>query len=132
MAFTKSVKDISPGYGSPAVSVQLVNVTANVGATAITFPTSGAFSPSPITNGRVRVKANTIGASATFIVGKITGTDGTTTVQLYAGDTAATSAGVGLDEIFDFRVDLAMTSVTVNVTVATANSTVDAEICGNP
>ena len=131
MAFAKSVKDILPSFGSPTTTVQRSNVTTNVGATTVTLPASGNFQPT-ISTGRIRVKSLTIGANATFIITGITGTDGTTTISLYGGDTAASAAGVGIDRQVSFRCDLNLTSVSVVITVATTNSTCDVEIAGNP
>src|ERR1017187_5252133 len=84
----------------------------------------GTFSP-PISNGKIRVQSNVIGVNATYKVGVITGTDGTTTVQLYAGDQAASANSNSISEVFEFITDLALTSINVPVTTANNTSTVD-------
>jgi len=127
MTILNSVGCVAAGFGSGDYYQKREGVTTNVGATAITIPSSGNLSPTA-RSGRIRVKSATIGTNATFIVGKITATDGSSTVQLYGGDTAATSAGVGLSFILDFITDLNLTIITVNVTIGTANSTVDVEL----
>lgn len=130
MAFVNSVKQILPGMGSPTTVVQRVGVTTNIGTTVVTLPSSGSFAPT-ISWGKVRAKANSIGVNATFLIAKITATDGATTVSLYGGDAAATAAGVGLDEQFEFVSELKLTSISVSITVATANSTCDVEVAGS-
>lgn len=123
LAFKNSVKQILPGMGSPGVTVKQEGVVTNVGTTAVTFNGLGG-----ITAGKIRVKTLVTGAGGTNKVGLITATDGTTTIQLYAGDSAATAANQGLDEQFEFISDLAITSITVNVVVAVANGTHDVEV----
>jgi sugar (pentulose or hexulose) kinase len=81
--------------------------------------------------GKVRVKTNTIGVNSTSIVTKITGTDGVTTVNLFGGDTNASAAGVGIDHEYNFTTDLNLTTISVVVTVATADCTHDIEVAGN-
>lgn len=131
MAFVRTIQSVLPGFGTPSIPVQRVNIATNTGNTNVTFPATGSFSPT-VGTGMIRVKNNVIGVNATTKVALITGTDGTTTVQLYAGDAAASAAGTGIDETFQFVTDLNLTSITCVVNVATNNSTVDAEFAGNP
>lgn len=123
MAFIRTVKDIMPGYGSAGQFQKQEGVATNVGTTAVT---TTAF-VGTVSAGLIRVKTLAIGAGGTNKVGVITVTDGTTTVQIYAGDAVATAANQGLDEIFEFRSDLNITSITVNIVVAVANGTHDVE-----
>lgn len=123
MAFKNSVKQILPGMGSAGVAVKQEGVATNVGTTPVTFNNLGGISA-----GKIRAKTLSTGAGGTNKIGVITATDGVTTIQLYAGDSAATSANVGLDAQLEFISDLAITSITVNIVVAVANGTHDVEV----
>lgn len=131
MAFVNTVKQILPGMGSPTTVVQRAAVATNSGATTnITLPSAGSFAPT-ISWGKVRAKTVTVGANSTSKVASVTATDGTTTIQLYGGDAAASAVGTGIDETIDFMSDLKLTSITVAITVATANCTHDVEVAGS-
>lgn len=123
MAFKNSVKQILPGMGSAGVAVKQEAVATNVGTTAVAFNNLGGISA-----GKIRVKTLATGAGGTNKVATITATDGVTTIQLYAGDSAATPANQGLDMQLEFISDLLITSITVNITVAVANGTHDVEV----
>ena len=128
MAVTKTVGKLAPGIGSGDAVVQNLAVTANVGAVAVRLP-SGSTSFAPTASaGIIRIKSATIGTNATFLVNSITGTDGTTTINLVGAVDTASSAGIGIDRIYHFLTELNLTSITINITVGTANSTVDAEV----
>jgi hypothetical protein len=118
------------GGGIPTVQVQRINVTTNTGNTTVTLPATGAFAPTTISRGLVRVKSNVVGVNATAKVAKITGTDGTTTEDFYLGDANSSAAGEIIDETYQFQSELNLTSVSVVVNIATNNSTVDVEISG--
>jgi hypothetical protein len=130
VAIVNTIADWGIGNGIPVVTVQRINVTANTGATNVTLPATGAFAPTTVSRGLVRVKSNVIGVNATAQVLNITGTDGTTTVDLSAGDAIASRAGIGIDHMYQFQSDLNLTSITVAVNIATNNSTVDVEMAG--
>jgi hypothetical protein len=132
MSLNRSVKQIMPGMGSATVTLQLTNVATNAGATTnVVLPTSGNFS-STIGVGKVRVKSNVIGTNATFKVVNIIGSDGTNTVQLYAGDANATSNGAAFDEYIEFLTELKLATINVAVAVVNNNSTVDVDLAANP
>jgi hypothetical protein len=127
MAILNSIATVAPGFGSSDYYVSRTAVTANIGTTVVTLPVSGSLAPTARA-GRLRVKSSVIGVNATFLVTKITVTDGTTVVSVYEGDAAATAAGIGFSLIVDWIADINVTSVSISVTVATANSSVDAEM----
>lgn len=127
MTIVNSVAKILPGMGS-GQTYQNLNTSIASTTTGIAL---GTFSP-PISAGKIRVQSNVIGVNATYKVGLITGTDGTTTVQLYAGDQAATANSNSLSETIEFITDLALTSINVPVTTANNTSTVDCEVSGTP
>ena len=130
MAFVKSTRSTLLGLGHAATYVKREAVATAVGATTITLPASGSFAPT-LSCGKIRVKTTTVGASSTSIITRITGTDGTTTVNLYGGDTSASAAGYGIDHTIEFMTDLNLTAISVIVTVGTADCTHDVEIAGN-
>jgi hypothetical protein len=130
MAFVKTIKALLLGLGNAVTSVQRVAVATNVGATTITLPASGSFAPT-MSVGKLRVKTNSVGGASTSIVTKITGTDGVTTVDLYGGDVAASTAGTGIDHTYEFTTDLNLTAISVVVTTGVANCTHDVEVAGN-
>jgi len=139
MSFTKSIKSLFPGYGQCTSYGASTNVNTNTGSNVtITLNTNTSTSSNTVTpisqamsNGKIRVRTNVIGVNAVSKIVSITATDGTTTVQLYAGDANGTTAGVGLDETFDFVTNLSLNSFSVVVNVTTNNCTHDVEVGGN-
>lgn len=130
MAFVKSIRSTLLGLGHATTYVKREAVSATATSHDVLLPASGSFAPT-ISSGKIRVKAATIGASATFIVSGITGTDGSTTVMLYGGDTAASAAGIGIDHTYAFATDLSLTSITVSIVVGANTSTLDYEVAGH-
>lgn len=131
MAIVKSIRALFPGRGVATTYVKREAVAAAVGAVAIAIPAAPASFQPTISNGRIRIRTNTMAGASTLIINKITGTDGTTTVELYAGDAAATAAATGLEREIPFCTNLDLTSITVNLTVGVADETVDVEVAGN-
>jgi hypothetical protein len=144
MSFTKSIKSTFPGVGHATGYGFQTNAAAPVTTTTYVINTNTQMasnntitgvqvSPltSAISNGKVRVRSFTVGTSATLKVGAITATDGTTTVQIYAGDTAASTAGNALEFCADFVTNLNLTSFSIPVTAAANACTVDIEVAGN-
>jgi hypothetical protein len=129
MAFINSIKDIHPGYGSPGLYLKREAVATNVGTTNIAMPAAGSFAEA-ISCGRIRVKTATVAAGGTVQLGAITATDGTTTVVISPQQTVL-AANALLDMTIEFRTDLKLTSMTIPVIAAVANSTHDVEIAAN-
>ena len=129
MAFINSVKDIHPGFGSPGLYLKREGVATNVGTTNIAMPSAGSFAEA-ISCGRLRVKTATVAAGGTVQLGAITATDGTTTVTVNPQQNAL-AANALLDVVLEFRTDLKLTSITVQIIAGVANSTHDVEIAGN-
>jgi len=126
MALTKSIKKWFPGIGHATSYGSALGVAANVGNTTVTVTPS-----QPCANGYIRVRNSTVGAAATTELTSITATDGVTTYQIYGGDSAASTAGQGIERMIPFFTNLALSSFSVVVAVATANCTVDVEVAGN-
>ena len=142
LPFLNQVSQTMPGYGSPSfygAATQVITTTAGPTtltiAAASTTPSTGGtpFNLSggpPPSGGKVRVRTNTVNASTTTAI-TITATDGTTTVQI--GQIPATAAGVAIDYTTDFKTDLAITSISIAVTLggATYTASVDWEVSLN-
>ena len=138
MSFVKTIKALFPGYGQATSYGSTTNVATNASSnTAITLSTASTASATVVPlvkalhQGKIRVRTNVIGVNATSGIVSITATDGTTTLSIYGGDKANTSAGIGLDETIDFCTNLQLNSFTVTVNVVTNNCTHDVEIAGN-
>lgn len=124
MTIVRSVKGTVQGanyYSSVA------NVAAPVGALTLRIPAGTASFAPTASSGVIRVKLNNA-PTGTSQITSITGTDGTTTVKLYTGDTAAVTAGQVEDLMWDFISDLNLTSITILATMAVAAGTADAEV----
>lgn len=137
MAFVRSVKDASQGYGSVS-NYGKVEGTVQVGAGAntVVIPATGATTPAggvafntnggpAPSRGRGRLKVTALGGASTTQLA-VTGTDGVTTVTLFTSPVSAASA---LPEwTFEFNTDLGLTSISFIVTFAVSGGTFDCEI----
>jgi len=139
LPFVNSVSQTMPGFGSPSCNGSATQtITTTAGPTTLTIantsttpstggtPFNSAGGPAP-SRGKVRIRTNTVNASTTTAI-TVTATDGTTTVQI--GQIPATAAGVAIDQLIDFTTDLAITSVSIAVTlgVSTYTASVDWEV----
>lgn len=131
MSLLKSIMAVLPGFGHAGTYQKREGVATNSGGdTTITVPASGSLTPT-LSKGMIRVKTATVGVNATVLLKSVTATDGSTTISLYAPDSAASSAGVGIERVIPFCTDLNLTSISVVLTVGTANCTHDVEVAGN-
>lgn len=130
MSLNSSVNQIHPGFGSPTVQLQRLNVVTNAGNTTVTLPVSGSFSPTTITKGWLRVRTNSIGVNATFKIINISGTDGTSTDLFSTGQANLTGAGQRMEFLIPFITELNLTSISISVNVNTNNSTMDFDLAG--
>lgn len=121
MPITNSVKNAAPAIGAGNFyASNLAQTTSPIQVPA----TPGTLTPQA-SNGKIRVKI-TPAAGGTGQVGTITGTDGTTTLAIYPGDSAAGAANAVVERMVEFISDLKLTSITVTVTAA--GGTTDAEM----
>lgn len=130
MSLVKTIKSVLRGFGHATTYVKREGVATAAGTVNITIPASGSFAPT-LSNGMVRVKTVSIVSGGTVLIGKITGTDGTTTVTLKPADAAAGAANEKHDRVIPFCTDLDLTSITVTVIAATQDSVHDVEVAGN-
>jgi hypothetical protein len=141
MPFINPVSQSLPGFGSPTSGGYAIQALVAAGPTTITIAATST-TPSangipfnlnggpPPSRGKVHVRTSSVNAATTtsFI---ITVTDGTTTYQVDAvGNTAV---GVAVDFTQEFNTDLAITSVSVAVTLAGSSTiaTVEVEVSMN-
>jgi|SRR5581483_5829219 len=135
MAITNSLKTLFPGFGNPTLQAQLLSQTFAINAT--TTKTFSSFTPvTTCRSGWVRIHGISYpGAGAGQITGiKITGSDGTNTVELYMDTTSRTASDLP-DLIFPFITELSLTSVAVAITmanVANGQLSADLELVANP
>jgi hypothetical protein len=143
LPFLDPVSAIMAGYGSASCNgsaTQTITTTAGPTtltiAAATTTPSTGGTpfnlnGGPPPSGGKVRIRTNTVNANTTTAI-TITATDGTTTLQI--GQIGATAAGAAIDYTTDFRTDLAITSVSIAVTLggSTFTASVDWEVSLTP
>lgn len=139
MTFTNRLATIFPGFGQPQSNDTLfLNQNVALSGTSQqsnTIPSTGSFVPT-LSRGKVRVKIYAgIGTTPTFTDLVVTGTDGTTTVTLFAfhpnAAIALSTTGI-VDLEFDFICDLNLTSITIKTTLGgtSPGATMDAEVAG--
>lgn len=143
LPFLNPVSQVMPGFGAPACNgsgTQVITTTAGPTtltiAAASTTPSAGGTpfnlngSPPP-SGGKIRIRTSAVNASTTTAI-TITVTDGTTTLQV--DQIGPTAAGGLIDETTNFRTDLAITSVSIAVTLGGSvfTATIDWEVSLNP
>lgn len=137
MAFStvRRAATVSAGFGNPLKNDTLFTNSVSLSGTtnATPVPATGSFAPT-ICRGWIEVRVfGGGGTSPTISIGAITGTDGTSTVTLYAGDSAASSlsatvSGTTRELLVPFKTDLNLTSITVNTTLAGTSPTATMDI----
>ena len=129
MTIINSVKRITPGLGSGTSYASSQNTTTNVGTTNVVL--GNPFTPSPISNGFLRIKTVSVVSTGTVALGPITATDGTNTYTINDATTAL-PANALMDVTIEFNLDINAISITVPIVAGTANSVHDVEVIGNP
>ena len=147
MAFNtlRRAASISPGFGSPIKNYVLFTNSATISGTstqATTVPSTGSFVPT-VCRGWILVHIyGGGGTSPTAVLQSITGTDGTSTVVLFAvlltiaaalsSGLSATVAGSGLSILIPFETDLNLTTITVNTIMGgtSPTGTLDIDVAG--
>jgi hypothetical protein len=133
-----SVKSLGPGLGSANYYYSMPpDMGAGPGAGAASGPIPIPFGfppPAPLTpvarSGAIRVQMwpTSLTAGSSNQVNAITGTDGTATVVLYPGDTAASPINTVLERLIYFITDLNLTGITVNFTSNVGTSRMNVEV----
>ena len=140
-AFTNRVAKIGPGFGSPLQNdkyfLNAAVALSTTGQGTTTLPSTSTWTaPFELSAGWVRVKIyNGTGTSPTLTDLLITGSDGTTTVQIaqvHPNSAVTLSTTSWFDEIFPFFVDLTLTSITIKTTLGGTSpaATMDCEVGG--
>jgi len=141
MAFLRSVKEASQGYGSSANNGSVVGtVQVGAGTNTVVIPATGATTPSggtafntsggpPPTRGRGRLKVTALGGASTTQL-TVTATDGSTTITLFVSPVSAANALP--DWTFEFNTDINITSISFLVTFAVSGGTFDCEVSMTP
>jgi len=138
MAFTRSIKESFPGFGSASnygkvegnvqaagtfsMIIPATGATTPAGGTA--FNTSGGPAPS---RGRVRLRTVSVNAATTILMVTITVTDGVSVVAITT-PAVVTPAGTLVDLTYEFNTELSITSVTATITTGVNTSTWDMEV----
>jgi len=137
MAFVRSVKDASQGYGSVSNYGKVEGtVQAGAGTNTVVIPATGATTPAggvafntnggpAPSRGRGRLKVTALGGASTSQL-TVTGTDGVTTLTLFVSPVSAASAFP--EWTFEFNTDLGLTSISFIVTFAVSGGTFDCEV----
>jgi len=135
MAFIRSVSEFFSGIGTPVVYTSRTNINGNQ---AILLPSSGNFSPVPITRGFIRIKSNLVGNNCNVTsIGPVTFYDGNASNTVVA----IPAVGVGgtlypnnsyIDQLFEFQVDIQAINCNITniITGSNTSSTFDLEIVG--
>jgi hypothetical protein len=136
-----SVKDIMPGGFPDVAPASNPNAWRKQGvalSTATSPLTSTLTLPKTIQKGKIRIRTSNVGTLAGTFSFSVTGTDGTSTVDLAnipaSGSISIASNGNEVERIFEFMTELLLTSVSVIATQTGAGgtSTLDWEIFGQP
>jgi len=138
MAFTRSIKESFPGFGSPSNYGKIEGNVQAAGTFSMIIPATGATTPSGGTafntgggpapsRGRVRLRTSSVNAATTILLVTITVTDGVSTVAIIT-PAVVTPAGTLVDLTSEFNTELGITSVTATITTGVNTSTWDMEV----
>lgn len=140
MAFTKSITQAMPGYGSGSnygYGIAPLTATGSLTvAAATTTPATGGqpFNLNggpPPSRGLLRLRSSSTNVATTQAVA-VTATDGTTTLNIAA--VSVTTAGQDFERTFEINTDLGITSITATNTLGggTTVTTLEMEFSLNP